>query len=98
MFICEWNKIINGRNFDRTERAKSPVLERGADGKLRPKKKKININDLDADTLRKLGIDPNLSKKEIAKKLKVLKNYMNVMMDKPYKPIQEREIFLTFYL
>lgn len=76
MFICEWNKIINGRNFDRTERAKSPVLERGADGKLRPKKKKININDLDADTLRKLGIDPNLSKKEIAKKLKVLKNYI----------------------
>lgn len=74
------------------------MLERGADGKLRPKKKKININDLDADTLRKLGIDPNLSKKEIAKKLKVLKNYMNVMMDKPYKPIQEREIFLTFYL
>nr|XP_034317865.1 zinc finger CCCH domain-containing protein 13 isoform X1 [Crassostrea gigas] len=54
------------------ERAKSPVLERGADGKLRPKKKKININDLDADTLRKLGIDPNLSKKEIAKKLKEL--------------------------
>lgn len=103
MFICEWNKIINGRNFDRTERAKSPVLERGADGKLRPKKKKININDLDADTLRKLGIDPNLSKKEIAKKLKVLKNYIepfvsDVMMDKPYKPIQEREIFLTFYL
>lgn len=52
------------------------MLERGADGKLRPKKKKININDLDADTLRKLGIDPNLSKKEIAKKLKVLKNYI----------------------
>lgn len=50
------------------------MLERGADGKLRPKKKKIDINDLDADTLRKLGIDPNLSKKEIAKKLKVL-NY-----------------------
>lgn len=49
------------------------MLERGADGKLRPKKKKIDINDLDADTLRKLGIDPNLSKKEIAKKLKVYK-------------------------
>ncbi|XP_061187777.1 uncharacterized protein LOC133195840 [Saccostrea echinata] len=54
------------------ERAKSPVMERGADGKLRPKKKKIDVNELDADTLRKLGIDPNLSKKEIAKKLKEL--------------------------
>lgn len=52
-------------------RTKSPVLERGADGKLRPKKKRIDINDLDADTLRKLGIDPNLSKVEIARKLKV---------------------------
>ena len=57
--------------FQLTERAMSPVMEIGADGKLRPKKKKIDINELDADTLRKLGIDPNLSKKEIAKKLKV---------------------------
>lgn len=68
------HEMVNLWDLDSTDRAKSPVLERGADGKLRPKKKKIDINDLDADTLRKLGIDPNLSKKEIAKKLKVL-NY-----------------------
>jgi hypothetical protein len=45
----------------------------GPDGKLRLKKKVIDIKDLDDETLRKLGIDPNLSEKEIAKKLKVYK-------------------------
>ena len=55
-------------------------MEIGADGKLRPKKKKIDINELDADTLRKLGIDPNLSKKEIAKKLKV-PNFYTTLVD-----------------
>ena len=43
----------------------------GPDGKLRLKKKVIDLKDLDDETLRKLGIDPTLSAKEIAKKLKV---------------------------
>jgi len=49
------------------------VVEMGPDGKLRLKKKVIDIKDLDDETFRKLGIDPNLSSKEIAKKLKVYK-------------------------
>lgn len=46
-------------------------FEVGPDGKIRLKKgkKKIDIDKLTADDLRKLGIDPNLSKEEIAKKL-----------------------------
>lgn len=78
MFICEWNKIINGRNFDWIEWVKLLVLERGVDGKLCFKKKKININDLDVDILWKLGIDFNFFKKEIVKKFKVLKNYFEL--------------------
>ncbi|XP_078339440.1 uncharacterized protein LOC111107058 isoform X2 [Crassostrea virginica] len=66
------SEVVDKKDDGENERAKSPVMEIGADGKLRPKKKKIDINELDADTLRKLGIDPNLSKKEIAKKLKEL--------------------------
>lgn len=48
------------------------IVEVGADGKLRLKKSFIDLKDLDDDTLRKLGIDPTLSKKDIARKLKVL--------------------------
>ncbi|XP_069142672.1 eukaryotic translation initiation factor 5B-like [Argopecten irradians] len=47
-----------------------PVIEVGADGKLRLKKKKIDLSELDDETLRRLGIDPSLSAIEIAKKLK----------------------------
>ncbi|XP_033745323.1 LOW QUALITY PROTEIN: uncharacterized protein LOC117330881 [Pecten maximus] len=47
-----------------------PVIEVGADGKLRLKKKKIDLSELDDATLRRLGIDPSLSAIEIAKKLK----------------------------
>ena len=46
-------------------------FEVGADGKIRPKGKKIDLSKITADELRALGIDPNLSQKEIAKKLKV---------------------------
>ena len=46
-------------------------FEVGKDGKMMLKKKKIDLNNLTADELRALGIDPNLSAKEIAKKLKV---------------------------
>ncbi|XP_052104237.1 zinc finger CCCH domain-containing protein 13-like [Mytilus californianus] len=48
------------------------VVEMGADGKLRLKKKLIDLKDLDDETLRRLGIDPTLTAKEIAKKLKAL--------------------------
>lgn len=51
-----------------------PVFEKGPDGKLRLKKKHIDIKDLDDETLRRLGIDPSLSAVEIAKKLKVKLN------------------------
>lgn len=54
------------------------MLEWGVDGKLCFKKKKININDLDVDILWKLGIDFNFFKKEIVKKFKVLKNYIEL--------------------
>lgn len=39
--------------------------------KLRPGKKKIDLSKLTDDDLRKLGIDPSLSKQEIARLLKV---------------------------
>lgn len=47
-------------------------FEVGADGKIRlkPGKKKINLDKLTDEELRRLGIDPSLSKKEIAKILK----------------------------
>ena len=49
-------------------------FEVGADGKIRLRagKKKIDLSKLTDDDLRKLGIDPSLSKKEIAKLLKVI--------------------------
>ena len=48
-------------------------FEVGADGKIRLKggKKKINLDKLTDEDLRRLGIDPTLSKAEIARKLKV---------------------------
>lgn len=47
-------------------------FEKGPDGQIRLKagKKKIDISKLTADDLRALGIDPTLSKQEIARKLK----------------------------
>ncbi|KAK3580637.1 hypothetical protein CHS0354_013399 [Potamilus streckersoni] len=47
-------------------------FEVGADGKIRLRdgKKKIDLSKLTDDDLRKLGIDPSLSKKEIARLLK----------------------------
>ena len=44
----------------------------GADGKLRLRagKKKIDINKLTKEDLKALGIDPNMSKQEIARALK----------------------------
>lgn len=47
------------------------VFEVGEDGKIRLRGKKIDLSKITADDLRALGIDPNLSEKEIAKKLKV---------------------------
>lgn len=55
------------------EEEKEEILEVGADGKMRLKKKKFDLQDLDNETLRKLGIDPSLSNVEIAKRLKVRK-------------------------
>ena len=51
-------------------------FEVGADGKIRLRdgKKKIDLSKITDDDLRKLGIDPTLSKKEIAKLLKVRTN------------------------
>lgn len=50
-------------------------FEVGADGKIRLKggKKKINLDKLTDEDLRRLGIDPNLSKAEIARRLKVFR-------------------------
>ncbi|CAG2254687.1 unnamed protein product [Mytilus edulis] len=47
-------------------------FEVGADGKIRlkPGKKKIDLDKLTDDDLRRLGIDPTLSKAEIARRLK----------------------------
>ncbi|XP_067932252.1 myosin-2 heavy chain-like [Watersipora subatra] len=47
-------------------------FEKGADGKLRlrPGRNKIDIDKLTADDLRALGIDPNMSKQDIARALK----------------------------
>ena len=47
-------------------------MEKGADGKLRlrPGRNKIDIDKLTADDLRALGIDPNMSKQDIARALK----------------------------
>lgn len=49
------------------------AFEKGPDGKIRlkPGRKKIDLSKLTDDDLRKLGIDPSLSKKEIARLLKV---------------------------
>lgn len=47
------------------------MFEVGEDGKIRLRGKKIDLSKITADDLRALGIDPNLSEKEIAKKLKV---------------------------
>lgn len=41
------------------------------DGKIVLKKKKIDLQNITTEELKALGIDPNLSAKEIAKKLKV---------------------------
>lgn len=48
-------------------------FEVGADGKIRLRdgKKKIDLSKITDEDLRKLGIDPTLSKKEIARLLKV---------------------------
>lgn len=46
-------------------------FEIGEDGKIRLKTKKIDLSKITADELKALGIDPNLSEKEIAKRLKV---------------------------
>ncbi|XP_053377938.1 uncharacterized protein LOC123530293 [Mercenaria mercenaria] len=48
------------------------LFEVGPDGKIRLKGKKIDLSKLSLDDLRALGIDPNLSAKEIAKQLKKL--------------------------
>ena len=48
-------------------------FEVGADGKIRlkPGKKKIDLSKLTDDDLRRMGIDPTLSKAEIARRIKV---------------------------
>lgn len=50
-----------------------PQFEIGADGKitLRNNTKKIDLSKITREELIALGIDPNLSEKEIAKRLKV---------------------------
>lgn len=47
-------------------------FEKGPDGKLRLRagKTKIDIDKLTADDLRALGIDPNMSKQDIARALR----------------------------
>lgn len=56
-----------------SDSSKGDYFETTADGKVRLKqgKKKIDLNKLTSDDLRKLGIDPNVSKQEIARLLKV---------------------------
>lgn len=58
--------------FFAEQRSKWNLFEVGKDGKIRLNGKKIDLSKLTADDLRALGIDPNLSEKEIAKKLKVM--------------------------
>ena len=71
-FSCCSLEIVSAAERQKLiEQAKESVIEVGADGKLRLKKKKIDLKDFDDDTLRKLGIDPNLSKQEITRRLKV---------------------------
>ncbi|KAJ8301113.1 hypothetical protein KUTeg_020100 [Tegillarca granosa] len=60
------------RKLRKREEEQEEILEVGADGKMRLKKKKFDLQDLDNETLRKLGIDPSLSNVEIAKRLKAL--------------------------
>lgn len=57
-------------------------FEVGADGKIRlkPGKKKIDLDKLTDDDLRRLGIDPTLSKAEIARRLKVT-YYVNLYLN-----------------
>lgn len=56
-----------------TEESDGDYFEVGADGqiKLKSGKRKIDISKLTDEDLRKLGIDPTLSKKEITRLLKV---------------------------
>ena len=55
-----------------TEEDDGNYFEKGPDGKLRLRagKTKIDIDKLTADDLRALGIDPNMSKQDIARALK----------------------------
>ncbi|KAL4226194.1 hypothetical protein ACF0H5_014180 [Mactra antiquata] len=52
------------------QRSKWNLFEVGKDGKIKLNGKKIDLSKLTDDDLRALGIDPNLSAKEIAKRLK----------------------------
>ena len=69
-------------------------FEVGKDGKMMLKKKKIDLNNLTADELRALGIDPNLSAKEIAKKLKVDALWYCIQIKKLFNPFPNKRWFL----
>ena len=60
-------QVVDGNESD------GDYFEKDCDGKVKLKvgKKKIDINKLTKDDLQNLGIDPNASKEEIARALKV---------------------------
>ncbi|XP_060590100.1 uncharacterized protein LOC132745252 [Ruditapes philippinarum] len=71
----EEESVSDKANKDKTEESEQlteeqKLFEIGPDGKIRLKGKKIDLSKLTKDQLRALGIDPNLSAKEIAKQLK----------------------------
>lgn len=63
---------------------------------LRPGKKKIDLSKLTDEDLRKLGIDPTLSKKEIAKLLKV--NFMCIRLKYCSVKIIRMDLFTIWFL
>ena len=75
-FDCYVNFKLSSCNISDEESDEEP-FEVGADGKIRLRdgKKKIDLSKITDEDLRKLGIDPTLSKKEIAKLLKVGRIY-----------------------
>lgn len=73
------NLQVNINNYifqiEAKTKEKTKLFEIGPDGKIRFRGKKLDLSKLTADDLKALGIDPNLSAKEIAKKLKVEINF-----------------------
>ena len=73
VFLCVQEKfgqdveIVDGNESD------GEYFETDCDGKVKLKKgkKKIDVNKLTKEDLEQLGIDPNASKEEIARALKV---------------------------